>query len=106
MISSAAFVFVLLPCIAASLVAMILIDWRLAAAVACGALGLLFLAPALPEAVRVFGGPVMTGVALGALAVVALLVWRPVASMWSRMMVALMVTFALTFGNLITLGVS
>lgn len=98
--------FVLVPCIAASLIAIILIDWRLAAAAAAGAVGFMFLAPNLPELLRIYGSSVMAGVALAALALVALLLWRPTASTWSRMIVALLATFFVTYGHLISLGVS
>ncbi|MBU2994315.1 hypothetical protein Q4555_06930 [Octadecabacter sp. 1_MG-2023] len=98
--------FVLIPCISASAVAVVLFDWRLAAAAACGALAFLFLAPHLPEVLRIYGSSVMSGVAICALALVALLLWRPSTSTWSRMSAALVATFTVTYGHLISLGVT
>ncbi|MCF2871021.1 hypothetical protein L0664_08080 [Octadecabacter sp. G9-8] len=97
--------FVLIPCIAAVITAAVISDWRLAAAAFFGAVGMLFLAPTLPDGVRVFGSPVFSGVAIGAATLVAQLLWRPTVSTWSRMTAAMMVTFAVTFGHLISLGV-
>lgn len=101
MISSVAFTFVMLPCIAAVAVAALLRDWRLAAAVLFGALALAFAAPVL-------GGygllllPVAIGVALGAL-VTAISLWRdPDLDLWGRMLRALILGFAATFLNLLT----
>ena len=98
--------FVLIPCIAAAITGAMISDWRLAAAAFFGALGFLFLAPSLPEAIRVFGSSAVTGIALGSATLIAMLLWRPTTSTWSRMTAAMLVTFAVTFGHLISLGVS
>lgn len=89
--------YVLIPCIGAVLLGAVIRDWRLAAAAACGALGLLVLRDALPETLRVFGPPVLVGVALGAIALVPYLVKRPTADVWGRMIAALIPTFLLSF---------
>ena len=101
MISSVAFTFVMLPCIAAASIAALLRDWRLAAAALFGGAALIFAAP-------VFGGygllvlPVAVGVALGAL-VTAISLWRdPDLDLWGRALRALIVSFVATFLNLIT----
>lgn len=98
--------FVLIPCIAAVITGAVIYDWRLAAAAFCGALAFLFLAPSLPEAIRVFGSSAVSGIALGSMTLIVLLLWRPTVATWSRMTAAMLVTFAITFGHLISLGVS
>lgn len=105
MISDFSFVFVIIPCIGAILAGAVLFDWRLAAATACGAFGLLFVAPLLPEMARVFGTSFVSGVAVGALALVAHLLWRPTVGIWSRMTSAMMAAFAVHFALLaLTVG--
>lgn len=101
MISNMAFVFVVLPCIGAAIAGAVLFDWRLAAAALCGALGLLFVAPLLPEVLRVTGGSLVSGIAVGAATTLVVLFWRPVASFWSRMTIAMMAAFTVHFAHLI-----
>ena len=101
MTSSVSFVFVVLPCISAVIAGMLLFDWRLAAATACGAIGLLFIAPKMPDAVRVFGSSIMSGVAVGSLALVVVLLIRPTTAKWSRMTIAMLATFGVHYFHLI-----
>lgn len=101
MISDFGFVFVIIPCIAAVIAGAVLYDWRLAAAAACGAFALLFVAPLLPDAARLFGTSFISGVAVGALALVAHLLWRPTVGIWSRMTSAMMAAFAVHFALLV-----
>lgn len=100
--SDMAFVFVILPCIAAILAGALLFDWRLAVAALCGALGMVLLAPSLPPQFGYVGLPVFAGIALGALAVAVGLWRRPSLDIWARMICALLVAFFATFLNLIT----
>lgn len=97
MISSISFAFVLLPCIGACVMAALLWDWRLVAAAAFGALGVLALGSALPEAVRVISLPIMMGVLIGAAVLVPRLATRPSIDVWSRMLWAVVPTFLITF---------
>jgi hypothetical protein len=56
MTSNVSFVFMLvLPCISVVIAGMLLLDWRLVAATACGAIGLFYRTGKMPDAVRVFG---------------------------------------------------
>ena len=101
MISSVAFTFVILPCMAAVTVAAVVRDWRLAAAALSGALGLAFIAP-------MFGAPglillpIAVGAALGALVTAISLYRRDDVDLWTRMLRALLVAFVASFLNLIT----
>ncbi len=100
MISGVAFTFVILPCFAAVVMA-VLKDWRLAAAAFFGSLALAFVAPALGSIGLLFL-PLAVGAALGAL-VTAISLWRdPELDLWGRMLRALIVSFAASFINLIT----
>ena len=101
MISSVAFTFVILPCMAAVGFAALVRDWRLAAAGFFGALGLAFITPAM-GGYAVLLLPVAIGLALGAL-ITAISLWRdPDLDLWGRMLRALLVAFIATFVNLIT----
>ena len=101
MISSVAFTFVILPCMAAVGLAALVRDWRLAAAGFFGGLGLAFIAPAL-GGYGILVLPVAIGIALGAL-ITAISLWRdPDLDLWGRMLRALLVAFIATFVNLIT----
>ena len=102
MISSTAFVFVILPCIAAVAVAAPVRDWRLAAAALCGALGLAFVLPTIAATLAAVAFPLAIGAALGSLAVLVGLLRRPTMGVWARMSAALLVAFVATFLNLIT----
>lgn len=104
MISDLAFVFVILPCIGAVCAGAVLFDWRLAAAAVCGAVGLLLIGPVFPEALRVMTGSVVSGVAVGALALSVLLYMRQPVSIWTRMTTAMVAAFAVHYAHLITLG--
>ncbi len=99
MISNLGFVFVVLPCIGAVIAGALLYDWRLAAAAACGALGLLLSAPLLPDVVRLLSS-LMSGVAVGALALAVWLLWRPATVLWTRMSVAMLAAFVVHFIHL------
>lgn len=101
MISGVAFTFVILPCIAAVCVAALVRDWRLAAAVAAGALALAFGAPLL-GGVGLMLLPLAIGAALGALVTAISLYRARDVDLWARMLRALLVTFIATFLNLIT----
>ena len=95
--SGFAFVFVGLPCLAAALAGALLRDWRLAAAAAAGATGLLFLVV----------GPItpwLSGLAVGALALVALLLLRPGAEIWTRLLTAVAAAFTVHYALLLTLA--
>ncbi|MDC1381575.1 hypothetical protein N8315_09195 [Octadecabacter sp.] len=102
MISSLGFTFVVIPCIGATAMAALLWDWRLVAAAAFGALGVIALGPMLPEAARLITLPALMGVVIGASALAPRLWMRPTSDIWSRMLWALVPTFALTFLFLIT----
>lgn len=104
MISSTAFVFVILPCFGAVLAGAVLFDWRLAAAALCGALGLMFALPALFAPLATLALPLVVGVALGALVVLLSLLRRPTLDLWSRMIRALLTAFAASFLNLLTVS--
>ncbi|MBT8411453.1 MAG: hypothetical protein KJP02_06625 [Octadecabacter sp.] len=104
MISNTAFVFVVLPCIGAVLAGALLFDWRLAAAALCGALAVMFALPALSATAATLALPVLVGVALGALVVLISLLRRPSLDVWSRMIRALLVAFAASFLNLLTVS--
>lgn len=99
MISSLGFTFVVIPCIGATAMAALLWDWRL---VAAAALGVIALGPMLPETARLITLPALMGVVIGASALAPRLWTRPTSDIWSRMLWALVPTFALTFLFLIT----
>ncbi|AGI66394.1 hypothetical protein OAN307_c06670 [Octadecabacter antarcticus 307] len=101
MTSNTSFVFVILPCIAAVTAGLFLFDWRLAAATACGAIGLLFIAPLMPNAVRLFGSSIISGVAVGSLALVVVLLIRPTTAIWTRMTIAMLAAFSVHYLHLI-----
>ena len=101
MTSSVSFVFVILPCIAAIITGLLVFDWRLAAAMACGAAGLLFIAPIMPDAARLFGSSIISGVLVGSLAMVLVLLIRPTTAMWSRMTITMLATFSVHYFHLI-----
>ena len=94
------FAFIILPCIGATVAGWRLHDWRLAGASAAGTLALIVLLYLLRLPFAVFALPVLVGLTLGALAVIPLLLYRPSASVWSRMMVAPGATFALSLVNI------
>jgi len=102
--SDLVFVFVLLPCVGAVVAGAVLWDWRLAAAAFFGALGLLFISPAFPEALRVMGGSVVSGVAVGSLALAILLYLRQPVSVWTRMSTSMIAAFVLHYAHLFTIG--
>lgn len=101
MTSNTSFVFVILPCITAVIAGLLLFDWRLAAATACGAIGLLFIAPLMPNAVRLFGSSIISGVAVGSLALVVVLLIRPTTAIWTRMTIAMLAAFSVHYLHLI-----
>ncbi|MDE0968071.1 MAG: hypothetical protein OSA51_01555 [Octadecabacter sp.] len=101
MTSSVSFVFVILPCIAAVITSLLLSDWRLAAAMACGATGLLIITPMMPDAVRLFGLSIISGVLVGSLALVVVLLIRSTTAMWTRMTIAMLATFSVHYFHLI-----
>ena len=94
--SGMVFVFVGLPCLGAGLAGWLLRDWRLAAAAAAGSAGLLFLLSRLWL-------PGLSGIAVGALALVALLLYRPDADIWTRLLSAVAAAFVVHFTLLLTL---
>jgi hypothetical protein len=77
--------------------AAVLRDWRLVAAAAFGALGILALGEFLPEPVRVISLPIIMGVVIGAVFLAPRLAIRPTSDIWSRMLWAIVPTFAITF---------
>lgn len=97
MISSFGFTFVILPCIGATLMAALLPDWRLVAAAAFGALGVVALGASLPAALRLISLPIMMGIVIGATILGPRLWFRPSSDIWSRMLWAIVPTFLITF---------
>jgi hypothetical protein len=97
MISGLGVTFVVLPCLGATIMAALLWDWRLVAATAFGALGVIALGGALPEAVRLISLPIVMGVIIGAVFLAPRLAIRPTSDIWSRMLWAIVPTFAITF---------
>lgn len=95
------FPFLFVPSLAATAAGWLLTDWRLAAAAAAGALGVLFLSLG---GSGVFLLPVASGIAVGALTLVVLLLLRPDATLWSRMTWALCAAFAVHFAQLFWIG--
>jgi len=89
--------FVILPCLGATIMAALLWDWRLVAAAAFGALGILALGPYMPEAIRVISLPIVMGVIIGSIFLVPRLATRPTSDIWSRMLWAIVPTFLITF---------
>ncbi|MEL6643130.1 MAG: hypothetical protein AAFQ79_04285 [Pseudomonadota bacterium] len=81
--------YVILPGAGAVATAWAIADWRLAGAAAAGAMGLLFLVPALGLSLLIFALPVIAGVAVGGLVLLPLLLWRPDMTVWTRMTTAL-----------------
>lgn len=102
MISGVAFAFVLLPCIGACVLGALVSDWRLVAAAACGAFGLVAISPYMSEPVRLISLPGLMGVVLGASVLGPRLYFRPTSDIWSRMLWAVVPTFVITFLFLIT----
>lgn len=102
MISGLGMTFVLLPCAGATAMAALLWDWRLVAAAAFGALGIIVVGAALPEPVRLISLPVLMGVVIGATMLGPRLWFRPTSDIWSRMLWAIVPTFAVTFLFLIS----
>ena len=97
MISSIGFAFVILPCLGATVMAALLHDWRLVAAAAFGALGLLALSSYMSDPVRLITLPIIMGVVIGATFLVPRLAMRPTSDIWSRMLWAIVPTFIITF---------
>ena len=94
--SGMALVFVGLPCLTACIAGWLLKDWRLAAAAAAGAAGLLFLLDRLWL-------PGLSGIAVGALALVPLLLLRPAADVWTRLLTTLAAAFVVHYALLLTM---
>ncbi len=92
--------FVLIPSIGGTIAGWLLTDWRLAGAAASGGFALLFVAGLLPEVIRVLSLPLISGVAVGALALAPVLFLRPDAGVWSRMTVGLLAAFIAHYGFL------
>ncbi|MEO0701058.1 MAG: hypothetical protein AAFY80_02860 [Pseudomonadota bacterium] len=86
--------YVILPGAGAVATGWAVADWRLAGAVASGALGLLFVLPGLGVPLLSFVIPVIAGVAVAGLTLLPLLVMRPAADVWTRMTVSLAMTVA------------
>ena len=102
MISGVAFTFVLLPCIVATAIAAVVRDSRVAIVCWIGAMALFALVTSTPGPVRLFGLPVVTGLALGLFFVHArlrlgLTELANTPDVWSRMLWALIPTFVVTF---------
>ena len=97
MISGLGVSFVLIPCIGASVMAALLWDWRLVAAAAFGALGVIALGPYMSDPVRLITLPILMGVVLGATILGPRLFMRPSSDIWSRMLWAIVPTFLITF---------
>ncbi len=97
--------FVLLPCLGAVIAGWGLADWRLAGIAVCAALAVLALSAFLPAGLRLFGLPLVSGVLVGAISLIPLLILRPDASVWGRMTLAMLVAFAVHMAHLYwTLG--
>jgi len=99
--SEFAVTFVILPCVAACILAVVIRDWRLAAAALCGALALVFIRDVMPVGVGIFVLPVIFGFALGAAALIVALLWRPTLDIWGRMLAALGLTFFVSVSQLL-----
>lgn len=102
MISGPAFVFVLLPCISATLVAMVVFDLRVGIVALLAALCLFGASDLMPVSVRLISLPIIIGSAIGLVALNGrLLLTRmdraAAPDLWSRMLWALIPTFTLTF---------
>lgn len=94
--------FVVLPSIGGVAAGWLLTDWRLAGALVAGGLALVLLGTGQLGLIGLFALPVIGGAATGALALMPYLYFRPDASVWSRMTLALAVTFAVHFVLLLT----
>lgn len=92
--------FVLLPSIGSVLAGYLLRDWRLAGAAAAGLAGLSVIATMSPHPYAVLVLPLLVGAAIGSLALIPLLLFRPTSSVWTRMTLALAVTFTASFAHL------
>lgn len=88
--------FVVMPGIAACMVAWFVTDWRLAGAIAAGSLSILFI-PALTQlvAVAIYILPLLFGTAIGAFVSGVACYRSPDTSGWSRMLSALVLTLFL-----------
>ncbi len=93
------FVFLLLPSIAALVVAWGVRHWALAAAVFFGCVGGLFTVPLIGGDAR-FLAPLLTGGALAAMVTFFILRIRPEISLWTKMTITLAITFATHFAFL------
>ena len=93
------FVFLLLPSIAAVAAGWAIRHWALAAALVAGATGCLFIVPLIGGDAR-FLTPLFTGAGVAGLVLMPLLMLKSDLSLWTRMTVALVVTFAAHFAFL------
>ncbi|NNE87542.1 MAG: hypothetical protein HKN27_05650 [Silicimonas sp.] len=91
--SSFALPFVVMPSIAACMVAWFVTDWRLAGAIAAGSLSILFI-PALTQvvSVAVYLLPLLFGAAIGAMVSGVACYRSHDTTTWSRMLYALVIT--------------
>lgn len=97
MISGIGFAFVIMPCIGACILAVLVRDWRLGAAAAFGALGVLALAEFLSEPVRLIALPLIMGIVIGATFLIPRLAMRSDVDIWERLLWAMVPTFIITF---------
>ncbi len=87
------FAFLLLPSVAAVIVGFAVRHWALAAAVIAGGLSWLFIVPSLPSG-AVFFTPLFTGAAVAGVVMLIALLIRSEISVWTRMTLSMVVTFA------------
>ncbi len=92
--------FVLIPSIGGTIAGWLLTDWRLAGAAASGGFALMFIAGLFPEVIRVLALPLVSGIAVGALALAIVLFFRRDAGLWGRMTVGLLAAFFAHYGFL------
>ena len=89
--------YLIMPVMAAVVAAWAASHWTLAGAVATGALGTMFVWWEYETgALRVFL-PLLTGAVVAGLALLPMLVVRPGVSVWTRMTVAMVITFLVHF---------
>ena len=96
----ATFAFITLPALGGWLTGFLLTDWRLAGAAAAGGFGLLLILPGTSPSVVTLFLPLLLGAAAAALVLLPYLKWRPDASVWGRMGVAIVGALAASFANL------
>lgn len=99
------FAFIALPALAAVVSGYLLTDWRLAGALGSGGFGLLFLLTGIGGPVALLL-PLIAGAAVTGIVLLGYLYWRPDASVWGRMGVALTAVMVLAAVTLYALVAS